>query len=75
MIAKSQELQYIESKPKVCGGQWVIKGTRIMVWIIREQLADGFTSEEIVGEWRGDVSLAAIEEIKKADVADPEILD
>ena len=73
MTAKSQELQYIESDPEVCGGQWVIKDTRIMIWIIRDQLRRGMTPESIVGEWRGKVILAAIEEVRHAEVVDPEI--
>ena len=73
MTAKSLELQYIESNPKVCGGQWVFKGTRIMVYIIRDQLGRGMTPEQVVGQWHGDVTLAAIDEVLRSGVKDPEI--
>lgn len=64
-IAKSQESEYIESDPEVCGVQWVITSTSIMVWIIREQLSDGFSAEQIVGELRGAVSLTATAERRR----------
>jgi len=73
MSANGEELQYIESNPRVCGGQWVFKGTRIMVWLVREQLARGMTPDEVVGQWRGDVTLDAIEEVLHFPVEDPEI--
>jgi len=72
MTAKGEELQYIESNPRVCHGQWVFKGTRIMVWVVREQLQRGMTPEQVVGQWRGDVSLAAIDEVLRSQVKDPE---
>ncbi len=37
----------IEINPRVCGGQPVIKGTRIPVAVIMEQLADGETWESL----------------------------
>jgi uncharacterized protein (DUF433 family) len=52
--------------------QWpqpAFKGTRIMVWIVLEQLEDGMTWQEIVREWDGRVSEEAIgEAIAIADV-------
>ena len=75
MTAKDQQLQYIESNPKVCHGQWVFKGTRIMVWVVREQIQGGMTPEQIVGQWNGKVSLAAIDEVRRSHVVDPEILE
>ena len=49
----------IELNPKVCNGKPVIKGTRIPVSVILEQIADGET-------W--DTLLANYPELKKKDV-------
>lgn len=43
--------KHIVADPKICGGQPTFKGTRIMVWIVLEQLEDGMTWDEIVREW------------------------
>jgi uncharacterized protein (DUF433 family) len=63
MTSENHELQYIESNPLVCHGKWVFRGTRIMVRSVLEQLDAGVPRDVIVQEWRGDVSLAAIEEV------------
>ncbi len=52
----------IVADSKVCGGQPTFKGTRIMVWIVLEQLDRGLTWQEIVREWNGRVSEEAISE-------------
>ena len=49
----------IELNPKVCNGKPVIKGTRIPVSVILEQIADGET-------W--DTLLANYPELKKKDI-------
>ena len=41
----------IESKPGVCHGKPIIRGTRIMVSVILDNLASGMTSEDIVSEY------------------------
>ena len=38
----------IEINPRVCGGQPVIKGTRIPVAVILEQLAEGQSWDELL---------------------------
>ena len=43
--------EQIESNPKVCHGKPCIKGTRIMVSVILDNLAEGLTLEEIVREY------------------------
>ena len=48
--------------PEVCGGQPTFKGTRIMVWIVLEQLDRGLTWDEILREWPGKFPRAAIAE-------------
>ena len=55
--------RHIVADPKICGGQPTFKGTRIMVWIVLEQLEDGLTWDEIVAEWDGKVSKQAIAEV------------
>ncbi|MFW6034358.1 MAG: DUF433 domain-containing protein [bacterium] len=37
--------------PKVCHGQAVIKGTRVMVSIVLDALADGMAEDEILAEY------------------------
>ncbi len=54
--------RHIVSDSKICGGQPTFKGTRIMVWIVLEQLDRGLTWQEIVREWDGKVSEEAISE-------------
>ena len=49
----------IELNPKVCNGKPVIKGTRIPVSVILEQIADGET-------W--DALLAGYPELNKKDI-------
>jgi uncharacterized protein (DUF433 family) len=43
--------EHIVADPKICGGQPTFKGTRIMVWIVLDQLERGMTWDEIVREW------------------------
>src|SRR5439155_4976302 len=54
--------RHIVSDSRICGGQPTFKGTRIMVWIVLEQLDRGLTWQEIVREWDGRVSEEAISE-------------
>jgi uncharacterized protein (DUF433 family) len=37
--------------PQICHGQATVRGTRILVSIILDALADGMTEEEIVAEY------------------------
>ena len=54
--------RHIVADARICGGQPTFKGTRIMVWIVLEQLEDGLTWDEVVREWNGKVSKEAIAE-------------
>jgi uncharacterized protein (DUF433 family) len=54
--------RHIVADPGICGGQPTFKGTRIMVWIVLEQLDRGLTWGEIVREWPGKFPKAAIAE-------------
>jgi len=54
--------RHIVADPKICGGQPTFKGTRIMVWIVLEQLDRGLTWVEISREWDGRVNEEAIAE-------------
>lgn len=40
--------QFIESQPNVCGGNPIIKGTRVRIKVILDNLAEGHTPEEII---------------------------
>ncbi len=39
---------YLVSDPRICGGQLCAKGTRVMVTVILDNLAEGATREEIL---------------------------
>src|SRR6266542_5658467 len=54
--------RHIVADPKICGGQPTFKGTRIMVWIVLDQLERGLTWAEISREWDGRVTEEAIAE-------------
>jgi uncharacterized protein (DUF433 family) len=54
--------RHIVADSEICGGQPTFKGTRIMVWIVLEQLEDGLTWRQIAEEWEGKVREEAIAE-------------
>lgn len=54
--------RHIVADSAICGGQPTSKGTRIMVWIVLEQLEEGLSWEKIESEWDGRVSADAIAE-------------
>jgi len=54
--------RHIVADSKICGGQPTFKGTRIMVWIVLEQLEDGLTWAQIRQEWDRKVGDEAIAE-------------
>uniref|UniRef100_A0A7C4L0N1 DUF433 domain-containing protein n=1 Tax=Bellilinea caldifistulae TaxID=360411 RepID=A0A7C4L0N1_9CHLR len=53
---------YITSDPQICHGKAIIKGTRIMVSVILDNLAAGLSVEEILQSYpslkREDISAA-----------------
>jgi len=48
--------------PEICHGKPTIKGTRILVRQILEELAQGMSPDDIIGAWGGAVSQASIAE-------------
>jgi uncharacterized protein (DUF433 family) len=46
-------LDYITVGPQVCHGKACVKGTRIMVSIILDNLADGLSAEQIIANYPG----------------------
>ncbi len=44
-------MSYFERNPGICGGQWVIKGTRVPVRTLLASLAEGATTEEILADF------------------------
>ena len=54
--------RYIVRNPKVCHGQPVFRGTRIMVDLVLEQVTMGLAWDSIVEEWNGKVPKEAIAE-------------
>ena len=54
--------KHIVADPKICHGKPTFKGTRIMVWLVLDELAHGMTPDEIVAAWGGRVPRVAIAE-------------
>ena len=54
--------RFIVTAPEICHGKPTFRGTRIMVWQVLEQVANGMAWETIEEEWRGKVSRDAIAE-------------
>ena len=54
--------RYIVTDPEICHGKPTFRGTRIMVWQVLEQVANGMAWETIEEEWRGKVNKEAIAE-------------
>ena len=44
-------LAHFERNPEICGGQWVIKGTRVPVRTLLASLAEGAGIEEILADF------------------------
>jgi len=57
--------RYVVIDPKICHGQPVFRGTRILVADVLEQVASGMAWEAIIEEWRGVVTKEAISEAIK----------
>jgi Protein of unknown function (DUF433) len=62
--AKRVELgQYVVADPEICHGQPTFKGTRIMVWQVLDDVAEGRSWEFICNKrWGGRIPLAAVAE-------------
>ena len=43
--------RYINRDPQICGGQLVVKGTRVTVRTVLASLAEGATIEEILSDF------------------------
>lgn len=54
--------RHVVSDPEVCHGSPTFIGTRIMVAQVLEMVADGTPWEEIIAEYGGAISKAAIAE-------------
>lgn len=54
--------RYIVTDPEICHGKPTFRGTRIMVWQVLEQVANGMAWETIEEEWHGKVTKDAIAE-------------
>jgi uncharacterized protein (DUF433 family) len=50
-MARENLLRRITTNPKVCHGRACIRGTRIMVSVILDNLAEGATQETIVRDY------------------------
>ena len=74
MTMQEYDFRYIESNPLVCHGKWVFRGTRILVSVVQAQIKRGMPADEIVEEWSGKVSLAAIDEVVTYGVRDADCM-
>ena len=55
--------QYIVADPEICHGKPTFKGTRIMVWQVLDDVAEGRAWEFICNvRWGGRIPLAAVAE-------------
>jgi uncharacterized protein (DUF433 family) len=54
--------RFIVADPRICHGQPVFKGTRVLVADVLELVASGMAWEAIADEWDGRISSAAIAE-------------
>jgi uncharacterized protein (DUF433 family) len=74
-------LDRISINPKICHGQPCVKGTRIMVWLIVQYLANGDSVEDILAAYpsltREDVQacLAYAAEVTRERVLPIEVSD
>src|SRR6266705_7146937 len=58
--------RYIVADPLICHGQPTFKGTRIMVWQVLDDVADGRSWDFICNlRWEGRIPLAAVAEAVK----------
>jgi hypothetical protein len=58
--------RHIVSDPEICHGQPTFKGTRIMVWQVLDDVANGRSWEFICNtRWRRRIPLAAVAEAVK----------
>ena len=70
-------LAHFERNPKICGGQWVIKGTRVPVRTLLASLAEGASIEDILADFptiahedvRAVISYAAAAAVEDLPVA------
>lgn len=65
-IPKSQRIelgQYIVADPEICHGKPTFKGTRIMVWQVLDDVAEGRSWDFICNtRWGGRIPLTAVAE-------------
>jgi uncharacterized protein (DUF433 family) len=54
--------RHIVADMKVCHGQPTYKETRVLAWVVLEQIERGMTWDKIADEWDGKVSRPAIAE-------------
>lgn len=55
--------RFIVADPEICHGKPTFKGTRIMVWQVLDDVAEGRSWDFICGtRWGGRISLAAVGE-------------
>jgi uncharacterized protein (DUF433 family) len=52
--------RYVVTDPKVCHGKLTFRGTRIMVSVVLELVAEGMDWDDIIKECRGRITRAAI---------------
>ena len=61
-MARLEIGKYLAADTRVCGGRLIFRGTRILVSDALELTAAGYTPEAIAGQYRGIVTVEAIQE-------------
>jgi uncharacterized protein (DUF433 family) len=54
--------RHIITDPRICHGQPTFRGTRVLVFDVLDQVADGLAWETIIEDWNGSISREAIAE-------------
>jgi uncharacterized protein (DUF433 family) len=50
-MSREQLLSRVQIDPGICGGKPVIRGTRVMIAILLDSLAEGLTPAELLGHY------------------------
>ena len=64
----------ISSDPAICHGRACIRGTRVMVSVILDNLAEGHSPERIV-EWYPSLTLESVRAVLEYKEGRPEVSD
>ncbi len=61
-MARLEIGKHLATDTRICGGRLIFKGTRILVADVLELREIGYSPEELVKQYRGAITLAAVRE-------------